>query len=119
VLDRTVARLLEVVVRSGRVSDVIGRVGRSEFAAVLPATDARGAERLIERLQAAIGSESVGPPARLRAGYVAVQGDADGAADPVDLLLRAAAAMRHSPSLRDVATMPGNPFDAVTSSVLH
>lgn len=117
VLDRTVARLLEVVVQSGRVSDVIGRLGRSEFAAVLPATDAQGAVRLIERLQAAIGGESSGPPARLRAGYVAVDGDAEGAADPVELLLRAAAAMRRASPARGTPAIRS--FDDVATKTLH
>ena len=105
VLERTVQRLVEIVSRAGRVSDVIGRLGRTEFAAVLPSTEAEGAVRLIERLQEALAHEELGALARpsagiaaprLRAGYASVADFSDAASDPVELLLRAAAAMRHA-----------------------
>lgn len=95
VLDRTVAQLVEIVRRSGRISDVIGRLSRTEFAAVLPGTEAVGAMRLIERLQDALQGTGGGSarPTRLRAGYASAQDAAD-ASDPIELLLRAASAMR-------------------------
>lgn len=103
VLERTVERLVEIVSRAGRVSDAIGRLGRTEFAAVLPSTEAEGAVRLIERLQEALAREDGGiarlssvPSPRLRAGYASVADFSDAASDPVELLLRAAAAMRHA-----------------------
>ena len=103
VLERTVERLVEIVTRAGRVSDAIGRLGRTEFAAVLPSTQAEGAVRLIERLQEALAREDGGvarlnatPSPRLRAGYASVADFSDAASDPVELLLRAAAAMRHA-----------------------
>ena len=103
VLERTVERLVEIVTRTGRVSDAIGRLGRTEFAAVLPFTEAEGAVRMIERLQEALAHEEGGaarlgtePSPRLRAGYASVADFSDAASDPVELLLRAAAAMRHA-----------------------
>ena len=103
VLERTVERLMTIVTRTGRVSDVIGRLGRSEFAAVLPSTEAEGAVRMIERLQEALATDESGvarlnttPSPRLRAGYASVADFSDAASDPVELLLRAAAAMRHA-----------------------
>jgi len=103
VLQRTVDRLVEIVGRAGRLSDAIGRLGRTEFAAVLPSTEAEGAVRMIERLQEALAHEDGGvarlttvPAPRLRAGYASVADFSDAASDPVELLLRAAAAMRHA-----------------------
>ena len=102
-LERTVALLVEIVGRAGRVSDAIGRLGRTEFAAVLPSTEANGAVRLVERLQEALAQEGArrlrgqaAPAPRLRAGYATVADYGDATSDPVELLLRAAAAMRHA-----------------------
>lgn len=103
VLEQTVSLLVDVVTRSGRLSDAIGRLGRAEFAAILPSTEADGAVRLVQRLQDALTSAgergargASSPPPRLRAGYATVADGGDATSDPVELLLRAAAAMRQA-----------------------
>lgn len=99
-VEETVRRLVELVSRAGRLSDVIGRLGQTEFAVLLPATQAEGALRLIERLQVALRDEAqrTGDESepRLRAGYAAVPDFGTASVDAVELLLRAAAAMRHT-----------------------
>jgi len=84
----------------GRTSDAIGRLNRSDFAVLAPATDAAGAVKLADRLTQAIetASQPAGgvPPLRVRAGYEAV---ADWHATPVaplDLLEHASAALRQA-----------------------
>lgn len=97
-VEATVRRLIDLVSRSGRLSDVIGRLGQTEFAVLLPATEAQGALRLIERLQASLVAdaerEGLAPPPQLRAGYASVPDVASASFDAVELLLRASAAMR-------------------------
>jgi GGDEF domain-containing protein len=95
----------------GRASDAIGRLGQSEFAIIAPATPPSGALRLAERIRAAVesvplvhppngGSAHVQhPPARaepirLRAGYYAVNDFAESSVDAVEMLVRAASALR-------------------------
>ena len=88
----------DVIRRSGRTSDAIGRVGPGEFAVIAPATDTDGVLRLVDRLGEAI--ESIPLPiedvaeVRLRAGYSAVPDFSTAALDPVELLLRATTALR-------------------------
>jgi diguanylate cyclase (GGDEF)-like protein len=88
----------DVIRRSGRTSDAIGRVGPGEFAVIAPATDIDGVLRLVDRLGDAI--ESIQLPAEevtevgLRAGYSAVPDFSTAALDPVELLLRATTALR-------------------------
>ena len=84
----------------GRTSDAIGRLNRSDFAVLAPATDAAGAVKLADRLTQAIETASPPaggvPPLRVRAGYKAV---ADWHATPVaplDLLEHASAALRRA-----------------------
>ena len=52
------AEALDIVAQAfqgtARSSDIIGRLGRSEFAVIAPSTDAEGAARLAERLAAAV-----------------------------------------------------------------
>lgn len=128
VIEQVLERLVEIVNRSGRGSDIIGRLGRTEFAAVLPATEAEGAVRLLERLQAALGldaaraepaaEQSTSPRPRLRAGYAAVADYGAAAADAVELVLRAAAAMRHASG----TTSSGfaiRSFDEIPSTFRH
>lgn len=99
---QVVRHLVALLERSGRLSDVVGRLGQSEFAMILPATEADGAARVVERLQAALGEgggialEGVTYPVTLRAGYAAVPDFGSSAFDAVELLLRAAAALRQN-----------------------
>src|SRR2546426_9660647 len=86
---------------AGRTSDAIGRVGPTEFAVLAFATDAAGSVTLAERLLRALkgaraASGSAAPPFRLRAGYYAVSDPRRAAVDPVQTVLRAAAALRLS-----------------------
>lgn len=85
-----------VVQRSGRVSDAIGVLGRTEFAIIAPATDAGAAVRLAERLLEAFTTAA--PQAHrspaIRVGYEAVDDVHATAIEPVDLLIRATTALR-------------------------
>lgn len=86
--------------RTGRLSDAFGRLGQQEFAIVAPATEAKGAERLVQRLQESLALEPFaledGGERRLtiRAGYCAVADLAESSVDAVEMLLRAATALR-------------------------
>lgn len=137
--DEVVARVAEAVGgllrRTGRTSDAVGRLGRTEFAIIAPATEAAGAQRLAERVRAAVEaaritiagdgmtmsdrpasllslsstqSESAADPSNgdpdaggltrvgVRIGYYAVPDFAESAVDAVEMVVRAAAALRQS-----------------------
>lgn len=90
----------DIVRRTARVSDAVGRLGQSEFAVVAPATEAEGAVRLAERLQRIFRDEPAivqgrSYSVRLRAGYAAVADLADSAVDAVELLMRASTTLRY------------------------
>ena len=93
-----IVRCVQVLKSAGRVSDVLGRLGPAEFAVLAPATDGAGATKLAERLVAAIQSttERAQPttPLRVRAGYEAVANVGYAPIKPMDLLIRASAALR-------------------------
>jgi diguanylate cyclase (GGDEF)-like protein len=87
--------------RTGRMSDVMGRLGLTDFAIIAPFTESRGAVRLVERLQqnfeaAPISLNGSERTLRIRAGYFAVPDYAEAAVDAVEILLRATAALRAS-----------------------
>ncbi len=92
------ARCAQALKTAARVSDVLGRLGPTEFAVLAPATDEAGATKLAERLVGAIESASErGHPAsrlRARAGYEAVANVGYAPIKPMDLLIRASAALR-------------------------
>ena len=97
---RVTEHLSEICRRTARSSDVVGRLGRSEFAIIAPATDDKGAVRLLERLREMVETVPLsldGAPRqlRVRAGYCAVDDFAQASVDAVELLLRAATALRH------------------------
>lgn len=97
---RVTEHLSEICRRTARSSDVVGRLGRAEFAIIAPATDDKGAVRLVERLRemvetVPIPSEGAPRQLRVRAGYCAVANFAEASVDAVELLLRAATALRH------------------------
>ncbi|HVH67105.1 MAG TPA: response regulator [Gemmatimonadales bacterium] len=85
---------------AARLSDVIGRLSSNEFAVLAPGTDAGGARRLAERLAGSVSGASrtgigdTGAPVRVRCGYEAVANIGYTPIEPVDLLVRAAAAVR-------------------------
>jgi len=107
-LDRLAVKIAEhlgaALDRTARLSDAIGRLGQSEFAIIAPGTEATGAVRLAERVLAMIEalpfSAANGETSHVtvRAGYCAVPDFADASIDAVEMLVRAASALRQSPS---------------------
>jgi PleD family two-component response regulator len=93
-----IVRCVQVLKATGRVSDVVGRLGPTEFAVLAPATDRVGATKLAQRLVGAIEAPAVrgqpGPPLRVRAGLEAVGNVGYAPIKPMDLLIRASAALR-------------------------
>ena len=92
-------RSVQAIKAAARLSDVIGRLGATEFAVLAPGTDAEGARRLAERLASSVAAATIAPagapPAvRMRCGYEAVANVGYAPIEPVDLLVRAAAAVR-------------------------
>ena len=92
---RAVDLVADVLQRTGRRSDAIGRVGPGEFAIVAPGTDRVGAVLCAERLARAISS-AAGADERpsLRAGYDAVANARYTAVEPKNMLARATSALR-------------------------
>lgn len=92
-------RSVQAIKAAARLSDVIGRLGATELAVLAPGTDAEGARRLAERLARSVSAATIAPagaPAavRMRCGYEAVANVGYAPIEPVDLLVRAAAAVR-------------------------
>jgi diguanylate cyclase (GGDEF)-like protein len=91
---RTVARALREASRS---SDVFGRLGPNEFVVVAPGTDSPGARLFAERLAGvAQAVENPTPESALpiRAGFAAISDMKSTEVEPVDLFVRAVAALR-------------------------
>jgi len=95
-------RYVQAIKSAARLSDVIGRLSATEFAVLAPGTDAGGARRLAERLASSVAATTVtgtagaaaASPVRVRCGYEAVANVGYAPIEPVDLLVRAAAAVR-------------------------
>lgn len=93
-------RYVQAIKGAARLSDVIGRLSSTEFAVLAPGTDAAGARRLAERLAASVSGATLAAGAaptsipRVRCGYEAVANVGYAPIEPVDLLVRAAAAVR-------------------------
>lgn len=107
---RLVEHVADLCRRTARSSDAVGRLGRSEFAIIAPATDQHGARRLVERLKDQVEALPLtldGTPHRVRfkAGYYAVSDFSQSSVDAVELLLRASSAIRqvHSADAVDAA----------------
>src|SRR5205809_2041553 len=88
-----------IVVRSARVSDVVGALSPTEFAVLAPGTDQAGAVKLAKRIGGAlrdvVGASGSSAAARaLQIGYDAVPNLKYSPIDPVALLLRATTAVR-------------------------
>ena len=114
--DATVTgHLGELIRRTGRQSDIVGRIGPAEFAIIAPATDSAGAARLVERLQERAASlpvhGDVDRTMQIRAGYHAVPDFAESSVDVGEILLRATAALRQVRSDSDVTGVKA--FDAL------
>jgi two-component system cell cycle response regulator len=103
---RVASNLADMLRRTGRQSDAIGRLGQMEFAIVAPATHADGAMRMIERLRESLERDSVlvegeRQNVRILAGYAAVPDFSAAQVDAVGLLLQASAALRHRRTHRE------------------
>ena len=99
--SRVAAHLSTVFRRTGRVSDAIGRLGQQEFAIIAPSTEAQGAVRLVQRLQESLETSPITVAGsdrklRIRASYCAVSDYAESSVDAVEMLLRAATALRQN-----------------------
>ena len=118
VAHRVADHLGDVFRRTARVSDVIGHLGRSEFGIIAPSTAAEGAVRLVERIQEMVQSSPIAgePSIRVRAGYCAVPNFAESSVDAVELLLRAATALRH---VKGSETMQITAFEDVPLRFVH
>lgn len=93
----SVAQDLAQALRStGRASDIIGSLGRDEFAIIAGGADAAGAERLAERLAEAADRIFADRAVRVAVGYDAVANYSEAPIDPTDMITRASAAMRKS-----------------------
>lgn len=98
----SLGRYVQAIKAAARLSDVIGRLSATEFAVLAPGTDAGGARRLAERLASSVSATTVASaagapsaaPVRVRCGYEAVANVGYAPIEPVDLLVRAAAAVR-------------------------
>ena len=96
-----VVRCVNALKSTARLSDVVGRLSATEFAVLAPGTDASGARRLAERLAQSIHTRTTPPDAaqaaprvRVRCGYEAVANMGYAPIEPVELLVRASAALR-------------------------
>ena len=94
--DHLLVEIANFFRRSGRASDVIGRVGEDEFLAIAPHTDKAGARNLATRLPKRIGEYSFDLPTKylplnISAGYASATGPS--LADNLALLGRAEAAL--------------------------
>lgn len=97
--ESVIARWIHALKVEGRLSDVIGRLSQNEFAILAPATDAPGAVKLAERLARSMEKVSKetgvsGAALKVRAGYEAVANVKYAPLKPLDLVLRAATALR-------------------------
>ena len=99
-VERVAEHLGVLIGRTARMSDAIGRLGATEFAIVAPSTESAGAVRLAERVQQALAAtpleEAERPLLNVRAGYCAVADFAASPVDAVEMLVRAASALRQS-----------------------
>jgi PleD family two-component response regulator len=107
------AQALAAILRqTGRASDTIGRLNRTEFVVMAPDTDLDGVHGMVQRLQSAVDSVPAAAQlsAPLRFGCYAVPNMREASIAPSDLLIRAAEALRADsgdPVIRFV-----NPTDA-------
>jgi two-component system, cell cycle response regulator len=96
-VDELVA-LAQELRRSTRQSDVLARIGATDFAVIAPDTPPEGARILANRLRSQGVTGANTPPRRLRAGFYAVADPSKVRLDPLDLMQRATTASRSSPS---------------------
>jgi GGDEF domain-containing protein len=96
--EDALARWVRLLRSAARASDVLGRLGPSDFAVLAPATGAEGARGLARRLTAA--ARDLSPPdevpLHIRIGYDAVENMAYAPINPIELLGHANVAERHA-----------------------
>jgi DNA-binding response OmpR family regulator len=107
-VDPSEARVGPIIVRSVRLSDVVGVLGATEFGLLAPGSDKTGAAKLARRvarvLRESVGDGNVIVPGRtLWIGYDAVANLGYTPVDPAELLVRAAAAVQHGEPEPDVS----------------
>jgi diguanylate cyclase (GGDEF)-like protein len=75
--DRVLATIGDLLCHEARNVDLVARRGGEEFAALLPGSDADGAETFAERIRSALATNAVlpVPNVRVSAGIVATTGD--------------------------------------------
>lgn len=126
VMSETTARLAQhlgqLFKRAARISDAVGHLGRSEFAIIAPATEASGVVRLVERLQESVAADPIAVDGerrqvKMQAGYCAVPDFGESSVDGVELLLRAATALRHAKSNDGAASISA--FEDVPLRGIH
>jgi diguanylate cyclase (GGDEF)-like protein len=119
-LDRLAEKIAEhvgaAIDQTARSSDVIGRLGQSEFAVIAPGTTSTGAIRLAERVLETLATlpfsapERTASPLAVRAGYCAVPDFADASIDAVEMLVRASSALRQGPASGPSAAIASAPI---------
>lgn len=97
--ERLAEHVGQVFRQAGRVSDAVGRLSRTEFAVIAPATGPEGAVQMVQRLRSSFDGTSIElrgaqRELHLKAGYCAVADFSSSDADAVELLLRATTALR-------------------------
>ena len=110
-IEAAVNQIAHALRAAGRTSDAIGKIGRTEFAIIAPATDAEGAVRMAKRLAQAIeaenGKEAGRPHFKMRAGFEAVTNVREAQIEAHDLVERAAIAMRRAKPNGDTMWIQG------------
>lgn len=95
--------------RTARASDVVGHLGRGEFAVIAPATSPEGAERLMERLQHALESTLVpvgnnSRAFRIRGSFFAVPDYTESSVHVLEMLERASSSLHANHALGTFAS---------------
>jgi PleD family two-component response regulator len=101
--SEALAEITDICRAHARRSDILGYLGDSRVAILAPDTDVAGVQRLIDRLQHALGqgaaakSRAGHKTASLRAGYCAVSNLAAANLTPSELVRRAETALAYAP----------------------
>lgn len=101
-LATVVTRSVQALRATTRQSDVVGRVGATEFVIVSPGADAAGCRRLARRVAARLLEGAPPMSRRIRGGYDAVFNAGYAPFAAVDLLSRASTAVRTGEVERDL-----------------
>lgn len=107
--------IMEVLRRTARNSDAIGRTGQCEFAVLAPATDASQAVKLAERLAEALREK--GAASEIRGGYDSVADVRETPLRGPELISRAATALARAKSERNGDWL--RPFLPHSNSILN